>query len=136
MLGVKETRQAMSSKKRVISFVSSIEDAAVDFFNHLLQEKPQISFFIPLILIAWVVERWVFPFSTWVPIALAVWTTIQVNYLTLFPLALLSSYLHHSLSQNCSSNFYLVRMFFPDQFSFKFKCINYVCMEYGYCCWG
>ncbi|XP_057447037.1 synaptotagmin-4 isoform X2 [Lotus japonicus] len=67
----------MSSKKRVISFVSSIEDAAVDFFNHLLQEKPQISFFIPLILIAWVVERWVFPFSTWVPIALAVWTTIQ-----------------------------------------------------------
>ncbi|KAJ1405713.1 Synaptotagmin-like mitochondrial-lipid-binding domain [Sesbania bispinosa] len=62
----------MSGKKRVFS-INNIEEAAVEFFNHLLQEKPQIPFFVPLILIAWAIERWVFSFSTWVPLALAVW---------------------------------------------------------------
>ncbi|CAL0322228.1 unnamed protein product [Lupinus luteus] len=66
----------MSRNKRVLS-VSNIEEGAVKFFNHLLQEKPQVPFFIPLILIAWAIERWVFPFSTWVPLILAVWATIQ-----------------------------------------------------------
>ncbi|KAG5022094.1 hypothetical protein JHK85_018436 [Glycine max] len=65
----------MSLKKRALSI--NIEEAAVDFFNHLLQEKPRIPVFIPLILIAWAIERWVFSASTWVPLALAVWTTIQ-----------------------------------------------------------
>ncbi|KAJ1379535.1 Synaptotagmin-like mitochondrial-lipid-binding domain [Sesbania bispinosa] len=62
----------MSRKKRVFS-INNIEEAAVEFFNHLLQEKPRIPFFVPLILIAWAIERWVFSFSTWVPLALAVW---------------------------------------------------------------
>ncbi|RZC02143.1 Multiple C2 and transmembrane domain-containing protein 1 isoform C [Glycine soja] len=66
----------MSLKKRALSI--NIEEAAVDFFNHLLQEKPRIPVFIPLILIAWAIERWVFSASTWVPLALAVWTTIQL----------------------------------------------------------
>uniref|UniRef100_A0A368UHP9 C2 domain-containing protein n=2 Tax=Glycine max TaxID=3847 RepID=A0A368UHP9_SOYBN len=65
----------MSVKKRAFSI--NIEEAAVDFFNHLLQEKPRIPVFVPLILIAWAIERWVFSASTWVPLALAVWTTIQ-----------------------------------------------------------
>nr|KYP69703.1 Multiple C2 and transmembrane domain-containing protein 1 [Cajanus cajan] len=65
----------MSLKKRGLS--NNIEEAAVDFFNHLLQEKPRIPVFIPVILIAWAVERWLFSASTWVPLALAVWTTIQ-----------------------------------------------------------
>ncbi|XP_004512919.1 uncharacterized protein [Cicer arietinum] len=62
-------------KKRVFSV--DIEEAIVDFFNYLLQEKPKISFFIPLILIAWVIEKWVMSFSSWLPLALAVWATIQ-----------------------------------------------------------
>ncbi|KAL5079598.1 hypothetical protein RYX36_008019 [Vicia faba] len=66
----------MSRKKRVFS-IENIEEVAVDFFNYLLQEKPKISFFIPFILIALVIEKWVFSFSTWVPLALAVWATIQ-----------------------------------------------------------
>lgn len=66
----------MSRKKRVFS-IESIEEVAVDFFNYILQEKPKIPFFIPVILIAWAVEKWVFSFSTWVPLALAVWATIQ-----------------------------------------------------------
>ncbi|CAK8534142.1 unnamed protein product [Lathyrus sativus] len=67
----------MSRKKRVFFSFENIEEVAVDFFNYLLQEKPKISFFIPFILIALVVEKWVFSFSTWVPLALAVWATIQ-----------------------------------------------------------
>ncbi|XP_058722425.1 synaptotagmin-5-like [Vicia villosa] len=67
----------MSRKKRVFFSFENIEEVAVDFFNYLLQEKPKISFFIPFILIALVIEKWVFSFSTWVPIALAVWATIQ-----------------------------------------------------------
>lgn len=66
----------MSRKKRVFS-IDSIEEVAVDFFNYVLQEKPKIPFFIPVILIACAVEKWVFSFSTWVPLALAVWATIQ-----------------------------------------------------------
>ncbi|CAJ2636985.1 unnamed protein product [Trifolium pratense] len=66
----------MSRKKRVFS-IDSIEEAAVDFFNYLMQEKPKIPFFIPFILIACAIEKWVFSFSTWVPLALAVWATIQ-----------------------------------------------------------
>ncbi|KAE9586055.1 hypothetical protein Lalb_Chr24g0397841 [Lupinus albus] len=67
----------MSRKKMRFSVSSNIEEAAVNFFNYLLQEKPQIAFFIPLILIAWAIERWVFSFSTWVPLVLAVWATMQ-----------------------------------------------------------
>lgn len=67
----------MSRKKRVFS-IENIEEVAVDFFNYLLQEKPKISFFIPFILIALAIEKWVFSFSTWVPLALAVWATMQV----------------------------------------------------------
>ncbi|XP_019443304.1 PREDICTED: synaptotagmin-5-like isoform X4 [Lupinus angustifolius] len=65
------------SRKKMRFSVSNIEEAAVNFFNYLLQEKPQIPIFIPLILIAWAIERWVFSFSTWVPLVLAVWATIQ-----------------------------------------------------------
>ncbi|XP_059644013.1 uncharacterized protein LOC132285804 [Cornus florida] len=50
---------------------------AIDFLNHLMEEKPRLSFVIPLILVFWVVEKWVFSLSNWVPLAVAVWATIQ-----------------------------------------------------------
>lgn len=71
--------KAMSIRKKRV-FSVDIEEAIVDFFNYLLQEKPKISFFIPLILIAWVIEKWVMSFSSWLPLALAVWATIQVLF--------------------------------------------------------
>lgn len=55
-----------------------IEKAAVDFSNHILEKNPLIPFIIPVILIAWAVERWLFSFSNWIPLALAVWVTRQV----------------------------------------------------------
>ncbi|XP_054816971.1 synaptotagmin-5-like [Prosopis cineraria] len=68
----------MSRKRRLLL---NVEDAAIDFFNYLHEEKPQILVFIPLLLVAWVIERWAFSLSNWVPLALAVWLTIQYgNY--------------------------------------------------------
>ncbi|ONI09174.1 hypothetical protein PRUPE_5G221900 [Prunus persica] len=58
----------------------SVEDA-VEFFNYVMEEKPFLPFLIPLVLFAWGIERWVFSFSNWVPLAVAVWATIQYgNY--------------------------------------------------------
>ncbi|KAI9088049.1 hypothetical protein K1719_030026 [Acacia pycnantha] len=64
----------MSRKRRLLF---KVEDAASDFFNYLHEEKPQILYFFPLILVAWVIERWAFSLSNWVPLALAVWLTFQ-----------------------------------------------------------
>ncbi|KAJ4713403.1 Synaptotagmin like [Melia azedarach] len=60
-------------KKRAALNVEQV----VEFLNHLLEEKPLLPFVIPLILLLWVIERWFFSFSNWVPLAIAVWATIQ-----------------------------------------------------------
>lgn len=54
-------------------------EEAVEFLNYLTVEKPLLPFLIGLIALGWAVERWVFPFSNWVPLVVAVWATIQVN---------------------------------------------------------
>lgn len=51
---------------------------ALEFLNHLLVENPVVPFVIPLILVGWVIEKWIFSFSNWVPLLVAVWATIQV----------------------------------------------------------
>ncbi|KAF9591375.1 hypothetical protein IFM89_004060 [Coptis chinensis] len=50
---------------------------ATEFINYVMEDKPMFSYFIPLVLIAWLIERWLLPFSFWVPLALAVWATAQ-----------------------------------------------------------
>lgn len=66
---------AQMSRRKVRGL--SVEDA-VEFFNYVMEEKPFLPFLIPLVLFAWGIERWVFSFSNWVPLAVAVWATIQV----------------------------------------------------------
>jgi len=61
-------------KRRAFSF-----DEAVEFLNHLIAEKPLLPFLIPLIFLAWAVERWDFSFSNWVPLVVAVWAATQVQ---------------------------------------------------------
>ncbi|KAM7482995.1 hypothetical protein LguiB_007578 [Lonicera macranthoides] len=50
---------------------------AIELLNQLLVDKPLLSLVIPLILVFWAIERWVFSFSNWVPLAVAVWATFQ-----------------------------------------------------------
>ncbi|KAG7944615.1 hypothetical protein I3843_15G110900 [Carya illinoinensis] len=64
----------MSTRRRRRAF--SFDETLV-FLNRLIAEKPLLPSLIPLILVAWAIERWVFSFSHWVPLAVAVWTTIQ-----------------------------------------------------------
>lgn len=48
-----------------------------EFLNHLTVEKPLFPLVIPLLLVLWSIEKWVFNLSNWVPLAVAVWATIQ-----------------------------------------------------------
>ncbi|KAF8022532.1 hypothetical protein BT93_F0141 [Corymbia citriodora subsp. variegata] len=52
-------------------------EEAMEFLNYLTVEKPLLPFLIALIALGWAIERWVFPFSNWVPLIVAVWATIQ-----------------------------------------------------------
>lgn len=63
-------------KKRARSFALNVEQV-VEFWKNLLEEKPLLPFVIPLVLLLWVFERWFFSFSNWVPLAIAVWATVQ-----------------------------------------------------------
>lgn len=62
-------------RKKKTTFVN-VEDA-VEFFKHLMAEKPSVLLLIPVILVLWVVERWVFSLSNWVALGVAVWATVQ-----------------------------------------------------------
>lgn len=53
----------------------------VEFWNNLLQERPYLPYFVPLILLVWAFERWVLSFSNLVPLAIAVWATVQVSFM-------------------------------------------------------
>ncbi|KAI8528683.1 hypothetical protein RHMOL_Rhmol12G0166600 [Rhododendron molle] len=61
-------------KRRARSFDLS---EALEFLNHLFVDKSLLPFIIPLILVGWVIEKWVFTFSNWVPLVVAVWATVQ-----------------------------------------------------------
>lgn len=50
---------------------------AYEIWNYITTDKPVLPFLIPVVLFAWIVERWVVPFSNWVPLCVAVWATIQ-----------------------------------------------------------
>ncbi|KAI9113972.1 hypothetical protein K1719_015223 [Acacia pycnantha] len=67
-------RKRQSRRKRLLL---SLERAAEDFLKHVVEEKPRVLLFIPLLLIAWAIERWLFSLANWIPLALAVWATRQ-----------------------------------------------------------
>lgn len=48
-----------------------------EFLNELVVEKPVLPLLIPLLLVLWSIEKWFFNLSNWVPLAVAVWATIQ-----------------------------------------------------------
>ncbi|CAM6090440.1 unnamed protein product [Calypogeia fissa] len=46
-------------------------------WSNLIEEKPLLPFLIPLVLIAWFLERWIIPLSNWVPVFFIVWATLE-----------------------------------------------------------
>ncbi|KAI3920777.1 hypothetical protein MKW98_005603 [Papaver atlanticum] len=50
---------------------------ATEFLNHVMVERSLFPLMIPMVFVAWIIERWFFPFSNWVLLAVSVWATIQ-----------------------------------------------------------
>ncbi|CDO98425.1 unnamed protein product [Coffea canephora] len=63
----------MGSRKTRTSAINE----ATEFFNHLLVDKPLLPLVVPLLFVLWGIEKWFFSLSNWVPLAVAVWATIQ-----------------------------------------------------------
>lgn len=59
-------------------------EEAMEFLNYLMDGKAFLPYFLPLVLLAWAIERWLFSFSNWVPVAVAVWATLQVSVFVVF----------------------------------------------------
>ena len=60
-------------KKRALLNV----DEVVDFFNNITVEKPYVLLLIPLVLIFWAIEKWVFSLSNWVPLVEVIINNIE-----------------------------------------------------------
>lgn len=54
-------------------------EAVREFLNHLVAERHSLLLLVPLVLAFWAIERWVFAFSNWVPLVVAVWASLQVK---------------------------------------------------------
>ncbi|CAA7053103.1 unnamed protein product [Microthlaspi erraticum] len=52
-------------------------EAVREFLNHLVAERHSLLLLVPLVLGFWAIERWVFAFSNWVPLVVAVWASLQ-----------------------------------------------------------
>ncbi|KAI7986270.1 Synaptotagmin-5 [Camellia lanceoleosa] len=65
----------MDKRKKIVSYLNK----GVEVSTQLLVEKPLLLFILPLILVVWVIEKWIFSFSNWVPLVVTVWATIQYS---------------------------------------------------------
>jgi hypothetical protein len=50
---------------------------AQTLWNNLIHDKPVLPYLIPFFLLAWLLERWIIPFSNWIPVFVTVWATLQ-----------------------------------------------------------
>lgn len=64
----------MARRNRLRNFYAK---EAMEFLSHVVEEKPLLPFLVPLGFFAWAIERWLVPFSNWIPLAFAVWATIE-----------------------------------------------------------
>lgn len=43
------------------------------------REQPLLKLLVPILILAWLLERFLVPFSNWVPLVAAVWLTLQFS---------------------------------------------------------
>lgn len=73
-------------------------EETLELLRHAAFEKPFLLYFVPLFFLAWAFEKWVFSFSNWIPLAIAVWATLQVTVLRDLIRFLVSELLNYRLS--------------------------------------
>ncbi|KAJ4973199.1 hypothetical protein NE237_006373 [Protea cynaroides] len=50
---------------------------AMQLLNYLMSKRSMLHIFVLLVLLGWVVERWILSLSHWVPLLATIWATIQ-----------------------------------------------------------
>ncbi|CAK9192592.1 unnamed protein product [Sphagnum troendelagicum] len=63
----------MNVKKQVNKCLSE----AQQLWNNLVHDKPLLPYLVPVFFLAWILERWIIPFSNWIPVFVTVWATLQ-----------------------------------------------------------
>lgn len=76
-------RQLTGRIKEMKRFGINVEGTVV-VLRHAALEKPFLPYLVPLFFLAWAFDKWVFSFSNWIPLAIAVWATLQVIVVLLF----------------------------------------------------
>lgn len=56
---------------------------AQHMWSQLVHEKSVLPYLIPVFVLAWLLERWVIPLSSWIPVIISVWAALQVIYLAM-----------------------------------------------------
>ncbi|XP_004138346.1 uncharacterized protein LOC101204113 isoform X1 [Cucumis sativus] len=69
-------RQLTGRIKEMKRFGINVEGTVV-VLRHAALEKPFLPYLVPLFFLAWAFDKWVFSFSNWIPLAIAVWATLQ-----------------------------------------------------------
>lgn len=68
----------MVKKKRASSW--DVREV-MDFLNQLIADKPFLPVVIPVFLVVWGIEKWIFSLTNWVPLVVAVWAVFQVTFI-------------------------------------------------------
>lgn len=64
----------MVKKKRASSW--DVREV-MDCLNQLIADKPFLPVVIPVFLVVWGIEKWIFSLTNWVPLVVAVWAVFQ-----------------------------------------------------------
>lgn len=78
----------MGRKKKSDFSVREVVEGLRNFFV----QRPLVLAVVPLILVLWVVEKWIFSISSWVPLVVAVWAALQVKFWFLICLCVFCEY--------------------------------------------
>jgi hypothetical protein len=87
---------------------------AQHMWSQLVHEKSVLPYLIPVFVLAWLLERWVIPLSSWIPLIISVWAALQVTYLAMDLQSKALLYSKFFLLLLCALN----PNFFPPFFSF------------------
>jgi hypothetical protein len=58
---------------------------AQQLWNKLVHDKLVLPYLILVFFLAWILERWIIPFSNWIHIFVIVWATLQVATIISLP---------------------------------------------------